>query len=64
MFKDKFVFSQIVFFLDRNKFNYIVRKYGGDKYIKHFAGWNQPLYVWSTIQSGKSSRFDSYIGGA
>ena len=33
MHKDKFVFSQLVA-LDRNKFNYIVRKYDGDKYVK------------------------------
>lgn len=41
MFKNKFVFFQIVSFLDRNKFNYIFRKYGGDKYVKHFTCWNQ-----------------------
>ncbi|TKG84744.1 DUF4372 domain-containing protein, partial [Puteibacter caeruleilacunae] len=27
MHKDKYVFAQLVSFLDRNKFNYIVRKY-------------------------------------
>lgn len=43
MHKDKFVFAQLVSFLDRNKFNYIVRKYGGDKYVKHFTCWNQLL---------------------
>lgn len=30
MLKDKYVFAQLVSFLDRNKFNYIVRKYEGD----------------------------------
>ena len=29
MFKDKFVFAQLVEFMDRNHFNYIVRKYDG-----------------------------------
>ena len=43
MHKDKFVFSQLVSFLDRNKFNYIVRTYQGDKYVKHFTCWNQLL---------------------
>lgn len=43
MHKDKFVFSQLVSFLDRNKFNYIVRSYQGDKYVKHFTCWNQLL---------------------
>ncbi len=43
MHKDKYVFSQLVPFLDRNKFNYIVCKYDGDKYVKHFTCWNQLL---------------------
>ena len=43
MHKDKYVFAQLVSFLDRNKFNYIVRKYDGDKYVKHFTCWNQLL---------------------
>lgn len=41
MHKDKYVFAQLVPFLDRNKFNYIV--YDGDKYVKHFTCWNQLL---------------------
>ena len=43
MFKDKFVFSQLTAFLDRNHFNYLVRKYDGNKYIKHLTCWNQLL---------------------
>ncbi len=43
MFQDKFVFAQLVSYLDRNHFNYLVRKYGGDKYVKHFTCWNQLL---------------------
>jgi hypothetical protein len=41
MHKDKYVFAQLSSFLDRNKFNYIVRKYDGDKYVKHFTCWNK-----------------------
>ncbi|MEG1523144.1 MAG: DUF4372 domain-containing protein, partial [Bacteroidales bacterium] len=37
MLRDKYVFAQLVSFLDRNKFNYVVRKYEGDKYVKHFT---------------------------
>lgn len=37
MFSEKFVFSQLVSFLDRSLFNRIVRKYGGDRYIKYFG---------------------------
>jgi hypothetical protein len=43
MHKDKFVFAQLVSFLDRNAFNYIAHKYDGDKYVKHFTCWNQLL---------------------
>ena len=43
IFQDKFVFSQLTSFLDRNHFNYLVRKYGGDKYVKHLTCWNQLL---------------------
>ena len=28
------MFSQLLDFLDRNDFNYLARKYGGDKYVK------------------------------
>ena len=45
MHKDKYVFAQLVEFLDRNHFNYIVRKYQGDRYIKSFSCWNQLLVM-------------------
>ena len=32
MFQDKYVFVQLVSFLNRSKFNRIVTKYHGDKY--------------------------------
>lgn len=43
MHKDPFVFSQLVQFMNRSKFNRIVAKYDGDKYIKSFSCWNQLL---------------------
>ena len=43
MFHDKFVFAQLVAFLDRSKFNRIVAKYNGDRYVKHLTCWNQFL---------------------
>lgn len=58
MFKDKFVFSQIVSFLDRNKFNHIVRKYSGDKYVKHFTCWNQLLCLMFGQLSNRASLRD------
>lgn len=41
MHKGKFVFSQLLDFLNRNDFNYLARKYDGDKYVKQFTFWNQ-----------------------
>ena len=43
MHKDPFVFSQLIQFLDRNHFNYLVRKYDGDKYVMSYTCWNQLL---------------------
>lgn len=45
MFQDKFIFSQLASFLDRNPFNYLVRKYDGDKYVKSFICWNQLIVL-------------------
>ena len=41
MHEGSFVFARLTSYLDRNKFNYLVRKYQGDSYIKHFSCWNQ-----------------------
>ena len=38
MNKGKYVFSQLLDFLDRNNFNYLARKYGGDRYIWVLVG--------------------------
>jgi len=43
MHQDKYVFSQLVSFLDWSKFNRIVAEYDGDKYVKFFTCWNQLL---------------------
>lgn len=43
MNKDKYVFVQMVEFLDNYKFLRIVKKYDGNKYVKHFTCWNQLL---------------------
>ena len=45
MNKDKYVFAQLAEFIDRNHFNYLVRKYLVDKYIKSFSCWNQLLVM-------------------
>ena len=43
MNKDKYVFAKMVEFLDNYKFLRIVKKYDGNKYVKHFTCWNQLL---------------------
>ena len=43
MNKSKYVFAQLVEFLDNDKFRHLVDKYEGNKYIKHLTCWNQLL---------------------
>ena len=45
MNKDRYVFAQLVEFLDCFKFRRIVAKYQGDRYIKSFSCWNQLLVM-------------------
>ena len=43
MNKDKYVFAQLVAFLDNFKFLRIVKKYEGDKYLKNYTFCNKLL---------------------
>ena len=43
MFQDQYVFSQLTAFLNMTQFNNYVRKYDGNRYVKHFTCWNQML---------------------
>ena len=45
MHQEKYVFAQLVSFLDNFKFRRIVKKYDGDKYVKTFTCWNQLLVM-------------------
>lgn len=58
MFQDKYVFAQLISFLNRSKFNRIVAKYEGDKYVKHFSCWNQLL----ALMFGQLSNRESLRG--
>jgi hypothetical protein len=51
----KFVFSQLVEFLPKRVFDWIVMKYQGDKYIKSFRCWNQLLIMMYGQLSGCES---------
>ena len=61
MFKDKFVFSQLIAFLDRNHFNYLARKYDGDKYVKHLTCRNQLLALMFGQLSNRESLRDLIV---
>ena len=61
MFQDKFVFSQLTAFLNRNHFNYLVRKYGGDKYVKNLTCWNQLLALMFGQLSNRESLRDLIV---
>ena len=61
MFTDKFVFSQLTAFLDRNHFNYLARKYNGDKYVKHLTCWNQLLALMFGQLSNRESLRDLIV---
>ena len=55
MNKGKYVFSQLLDFLDRNDFNYLAKKYDGDKYVKQFSCYNQL----ATLMFGQLSNRES-----
>jgi hypothetical protein len=55
MNKPKYVFSQLVAFMDSDKFRHIVDKYDGNRYAKHFTCWNQIL----TLMFGQLSNRES-----
>jgi hypothetical protein len=61
MFQDKYVFAQLVSFLNRGKFNRIVSKYKGDRYVKHFTCWNQLLAMMFGQLSNRESLRDLIV---
>ena len=61
MNQDKYVFSQLISFLDRSDFNNIVRRRGGDRYIKHFSCWNQLLAMMFGQLGGRESLRDVVV---
>lgn len=61
MLIDKYVFAQLTSFLDRNHFNYLVRKYQGNLYVKHFTCWNQLLAMMFGQLSNRESLRDLIV---
>jgi transposase len=61
MNKEKYVFAQLISFLNENKFRRIVEKYQGNRYIKHFTCWNQLLALMFGQLSNRESLRDLIV---
>jgi len=61
MNQDKYVFAQLVEFLNNNKFRRIVDKYDGNRYVKHFTCWNQLLAMMFGQLSNRESLRDLIV---
>ena len=61
MNQGQYVFSQLVSHLDRNHFNYLARKYDGNRYVKHFSCWNQLLAMMFGQLSNRESLRDVVV---
>ena len=61
MNQDRYVFSQLSIFLNRTQFNNYVRKYDGNRYVKHFTCWNQLLAMMFGQLSNRESLRDLIV---
>ena len=58
MNKNKYVFVQLVEFLDKDKFRHLVEKYNGNRYVKSFTCWNQFLaLIFGQLSNRESLRY-------
>ncbi len=61
MNKSKYVFAQLVEFLNNDKFRRLVDKYNGDKYVKSYSCWNQLLTMMFGQLSNRESLSDLIV---
>ena len=61
MNKSKYVFAQLVEFLDNDKFRHLVDKYDGNRYVKHLTCWNQLLALMFGQLSNRESLRDLIV---
>ena len=61
MNKDKYVFAQLIEFLDNNKLRHLVDKYDGNRNVKHFTCWNQLLAMMFGQLSNRESLRDLIV---
>lgn len=57
MHKGKYVFAQLLDFIDKDVFLRIANKYDGNRYVKHFTCWNQlPVLMFGQLSNRESLR--------
>lgn len=61
MNKEKYVFAQLIEFLDNNKFRHLVDKYEGNRYVKNFTCWNQLMALMFGQLSNRESLRDVVV---
>ncbi len=61
MNKDKYVFAQLLEYLDYDKFRHLVDKYDGNRYVKHLTCWNQLLALMFGQLSNRESLRDLVV---
>ena len=61
MNKSKYVFAQLIEFLDSDKFRHLADKYDGNRYVKHFTCWNQLLALMFGQLSNRESLRDLIV---
>lgn len=61
MNKEKYVFAQLISFLNEDKFRRIVDKYKGNRYVKHLTCWNQLLALMFGQLSNRESLRDLIV---
>lgn len=57
MAKNPYIFNQLCQYLDRQYFDYLVKRYNGNRHVRHFTCWNHLLtMVWAQITGRRSLR--------
>jgi hypothetical protein len=57
MSQNTFIFNQLIRFIPKEAFDYLVVKYDGNAYVKSFSSWNHLLtMIWAQLTSRRSLR--------
>lgn len=61
MYKRKYVFAQLLDFIDKDVFLRLANKYDGNRYIKQFTCWNQLAVLMFGQLSNRESLRDAVL---